>query len=477
MKRPYQRTADGRYRTQLRHPVTGQRLSITADTLGELETHRRRVSSLRGELRYGLVTPDEAAASLRGRKGRDLTLAQLWARYVPTVADRSRPAVRSAWERRVWPYFQNCAVRDLTESRLRAWALDLERAGFASKTREAAYYALAGAVRTAISDGELDAYPWGGWRPARGQVESPREVVTSLDEFARLVAAASESGGDLATRVAVLGLTGLRQGEACALGWDDVDLDLATLTVRYQAGRGWWTRSPDRPRDPTKTKKQRTQRIHPTIIELLAAQREALASAGAYREDGPVFPADASGSWRRVARLVRPEELRRLVTLANLPNPHRWVTHSLRHSFATLEILANGGDLRAAQARTGHATLQQLEGYVHAGGRGLMPSAVPALPAELTARLLPASPSARLLAPPPGPVEPERAWADLAAEWVANGSAGKSRPAQVTEAARRAYRRAWRAEGKGAAARARRAVVAAWGRALARARKTAPKAQ
>lgn len=468
-RRNWQRLPGGRYRSQVRHPVTGERLSITADSLGELEQRRQRITRARSELRYGLVSPDEVARALRGHSGSVATVAALWARYAPTVPDRSRAVARSTYERRVAPYLGDLAVTELTEPKLRSWQAELERGGFASKTREGAYYCLAGLVRLAISDGTLQAYPWGGYRPPAGRVEAPREALASLAELERLVAAASARGGDLAARVVVLALTGIRQAEAAALGWDDVDLEAGVLVVRYQAARGWWTRSPSRPRDPTKTRSTRTQRLHPSVARVLTAQRDALAAAGAYREDGPVFPADASGRWRRQAVLVRPVELRRLVVAADLPNPHRWTTHSLRHSFATLEILANGGDLRAAQGRTGHASLAQLEGYVHAGGRGLMPSAIPELSTPLQ---LPEPPPRRL---PPAP-ESALPWSDLAARWLADGRSG--RPPEVEDALKRAYRRAWRAGGgAGSAAaaaagrRARKAALGAWGRALAAAKR------
>jgi len=483
----WQRLPDGRYRAQPRHPVTGARLSITAQTLGELQARLERLRTTRSDLRYGLVSIATATKQLRAAPvaAARRTAADLWPSYLAGLSPSARRVSRSTWARRVQPYVGGVPLPELTESALRTWLSTLEAEHRAPKSREAAYYVLAGIVRQALGDGTLESYPWGAFRPARAASLSPREALASPAELARLLAAARERepAGDLVARVATLALAGVRVAEAAGLGWDDVDLAGGMLVVRYQAARDWRERWTDRPRDPTKGRRVRRQIMHPALVTLLAAARARLAELGQYRDDGPVFPSRA-GAWRTSGTVLSTRALRVLVTAAGLPNVHRWVPHSLRHSFASLEVRGSGGDLRAAQSRTGHATLAQLEGYVHASGRGLSPSSIgelpelapgpPPAPRELAPFVPPAPPPS---APSPSLPSPAANYTTLAAAWLA-APGPSERPIEVTAAARRAYRRA-RAraltaglpsdEAKAAGRRAHRASLGAWARALGRA--------
>jgi len=509
MRNPYQRLKNGQLLSQPRDPVTGRRIRVTAGTLSELEHKTRKVSAVREGLRWGDINPKAAAAMLRPSAGKKLTVGACWDRYFPGVPVRSKPIARSNWERRLRGYFAELQVWELDKSRLAAWAAKLEAERFAPKTIRGAYDWLAGAVSVAVDDGIIDGWPWGNWRPKRALAVRTRESCTSVADLAHLLAAAREldardwQAGRYADRtalVAVLALCGLRQGEACGLSWDHVDLVHQTLFVQYQAARGWRARWPDgRPRDPTKTK-PRTIRLHPDAVAALEMQARQLEACGWYRDEGPVFPGHR-GEYRRSARAITPAALRSLVERAGLPNVANWVTHSLRHTFASLEV--HHSDPRTAQSRTGHASIQQLEVYLHPRGRGLAPSAIPRLPSPAVLHSPPLlEPRAEPLPPPlpavevsavhaleAGDMAPEgapryrepttrplalvltqaersrlgaelaraelavdrrressRPFEDLARDWLAAGRLPAPRPPAVTRAVRLAYVRAYKAE-------------------------------
>jgi integrase len=193
---------------------------------------------------------------------------------------------------------------------------------------------------------------------------------------------------DLGPRTAVTLFLALRNGELAGLGWDDLGLDgpRPVARIRHQALDQWRTHYPDwrRPLAPPKGGRERTVLVHPTALVALLAQRESLQARGWFRADGPVFPGNVGtrfeGTWRNNANGIPPATLKRLAAAAGLPFPDEWVTHSLRHSLATVESVS-GADLRSIQTRTGHGSLRVLEDYIHARtGRDLAPSAVPALP-------------------------------------------------------------------------------------------------
>lgn len=505
----YQRLPNGQLLSQPRDPLTGRRIRITAGTIGELEHKTRKVAQVREGLRWGELDPRQAARVLHPAQGKRCTVGECWEKFFPGVPVRSKGIARSNWNRRIAPYFADLQVWELTKATMAAWAAKLEAEHFAPKTIRGAYDWLAGAVSVAVDDGLVDGWPWGNWRPKRALAIRTRENCNDVAELARLLAAAREldardwHAGRYADRtviIATLALCGLRQGEACGLAWDHVDLVHRTMFVQYQAARGWASRWPDgRPRDPTKTK-PRTIRLHPDAVSALDMQRRQLEAWGWYSDAGPVFPsASHGGSFRRSARVITPDALRALVERAGLPNVGNWVTHSLRHTFASLET--HHSDPRTAQSRTGHASIAQLEVYLHPRGRGLAPSAIPRLPApELLHSpplLEPHAPEPPVVevsaayalspgdaAPDTGPHEPEpptvelrlsrvlsdterarrdaelaraelaagrrressRPFEDLARDWLAAGRRPAPRPPAVTRAVRDAYVRAYKAE-------------------------------
>lgn len=506
----YQRLKNGQLLSQPRDPVSGRRIRITAGTIAELEHKTRKVAQVREGLRWGELDPKQASRVLMPATGKRCTVAECWERYFPGVPVRSKAIARSNWSRRIAPYFAQLQVWELTKTTMAAWAAKMEAEKFAPKTIRGAYDWIAGAVSVAVDDGIVDGWPWGNWRPKRALAVRTRENCDSVEELARLLAAAREldardwHAGRYADRTAIiatLALCGLRQGEACGLAWDHVDLTNRTMFVQYQAARGWPSRWPDgRPRDPTKTK-PRTIRLHADAVSALDMQRRQLEAWGWYRDGGPVF-ASHGGAFRRSARAITPDALRALVERAGLPNVANWVTHSLRHTFASLETAHS--DPRTAQSRTGHASIAQLEVYLHARGRGLAPPAIPRLPELGSLRppllLEPHEPEpeppvvyvAEAHAVHQGdtapdtetPHEPEpptvelrlsrvlsdterarrdaelarielasarrrescRPFEDLARDWIAAGKSPKPRPPGVTRAVRETYVRAYKAE-------------------------------
>jgi integrase len=192
---------------------------------------------------------------------------------------------------------------------------------------------------------------------------------------------------DLGPRCTIALFLGLRNGELAGLGWDDLvlDGDRPQARICHQAIDQWRKHHPTwkRPLTPPKGKRERRLLLHPTAVVAFVHQRELLEERRWYRADGPVFPGHEgnafAGTWRNNANGIRPDHMKRLAKTAGLPFPEEWVTHSLRHSLATVES-TSGADLRSIQKRTGHGSLRVLEGYIHARtGRALAPSAIPQL--------------------------------------------------------------------------------------------------
>jgi integrase len=156
------------------------------------------------------------------------------------------------------------------------------------------------------------------------------------DEAAAVLKAAS---GDRLEALAVLVLaTGLRQGEALRLRWDDIDFDAATLTVR-EAKTPAGVRTIALPGIVTTA--LRDHRARQRLERLAAAQ---------WDDPGVVFASDHGGTMHRT------DALRYWWALTIRAGVGRRRFHASRHTAATL-MLNNGVPLEVVSKTLGHAGL------------------------------------------------------------------------------------------------------------------------
>lgn len=447
-----------RIRKKVTDPLSGRVQSIRASSPIEAMARARTVKQTGDALRLGLVSPDEARRIVAANILGSVSVTDLWGRWL-----RSRPKTdwtakaEEIWRVRLERSFGALRAWDLTAEKMAEWeAAELMRK-VAPKTIWNGYQVIRAVFRVAVRDRAIDRIPWGEWRPQK----PPKAVIeccVTIEEFRGLIreaAIADEAAwrrgrySDLAFRVLVIGFCGLRQGEAAGLGWDDcrIDSEPYTVAVRVQAKDGWRSKHRDwtRPKSPTKGRREEVLRVGAAVVAALRSQRDQLRARGWYSPDGPVFPA-RGGSWRSHALTIPPSTMRDLARLAGLPGAERWRTHSLRHSFSTLELVASGGDLEAVRQRTRHASVSTLLDYVHPVARAAAKAPfVDDSSIEVPRPALPAY----LVEPSEPPALPERAGEDFGAGARAEdralagivGDASRSREQAAEELARAARAR------------------------------------
>jgi integrase len=404
-RRPYQRTISGGYVSEIVHPLYGApaRLRVTGATVHELEESLRILSEWKLEYRRAALERDEFERRLvrwATPRTRMVTVRAAFDALAEIASPEHQSKLASIYRHMIAPDLGELLVTRVTALRLSAWETHLAAADYARSSIEDAFAYLGQAVKLTLPEGQD--LPWlvspgHYWRPHKGRVARLRPACGTVAQAEAILAVALEEDragrargmfADLGARCVVALLLGLRNGELAGLGWDDfVDLwgPEPRVVVRHQAIDQWrrlhpgWTR----PSQAPKGCKTRELRVHPTAVLALSFQREQLVARGWWRPDGPVFPGHTGtpfeGMWRNNANAIPPERMKRLAESAGLAFPQEWVTHSLRHSLATLES-TSGADLRSIQRRTGHGSLAVLETYVHGrSGRALPPSAVPAL--------------------------------------------------------------------------------------------------
>ena len=258
----------------------------------------------------GLTVGDCLAAYLDGRR-------HLSPGYLGSLQAAAQH-IRARWG--------NTLVSEVRGSDLQAWLAGLQvRHGprdaprlepMAQQTRARVLQALRGALAVAVDRGAIPSNPADGLTPGRPQRRSPEYL--TLAELRQL----ADAAGRYSAMVWLLGTTGVRIGECCALDTADVDPGRLRLVVRRaKSGRG------------------REVPIPAAVLGMLGLDAE-----------GPLFrsPAGARvepGNWRH--RVFRPA-----AAAIGRPGLH---VHDLRHTAASLMVAA-GASVRDVQAALGHAS-------------------------------------------------------------------------------------------------------------------------
>lgn len=156
--------------------------------------------------------------------------------------------------------------------------------------------------------------------------------------------------------------TGLRRGEALALRWRDVDLDMASLsvvqTLHRLSGSGYIIKEPKSPRS------RRSVTLPPSLALLLRQYRakqemKRLLLGKSLTDDDFVF-AHPDGAHLDPATVTH--ALGKVIRKAGLPNVR---LHDLRHTHATLMMKA-GIHPKIVSERLGHASIAiTLDTYSH----------------------------------------------------------------------------------------------------------------
>lgn len=154
--------------------------------------------------------------------------------------------------------------------------------------------------------------------------------------------------------------TGLRQGELFGLRWRDVDLDDASLTVRFAMQR-----IDGKPTfvEPKTKRSRRTLALDPTTVDALRRQRiaqlEARLLAGAQWQDWDLVFASSIGTPLESSNVThRFQERIAAIFTAELKAGEltRQRFHDLRHCAASL-LLGQGADMREIMEQLGHSQI------------------------------------------------------------------------------------------------------------------------
>jgi integrase len=306
-------------------------------------------------------TPPKArqlAEAKRQAAARANTVAAFASRY---LAERDlRPNTISGYRQllatRIFPYFGEMPLRDVTLSEIKAWRASLDAS---TESTNAAAYRLLRSLMQAAEEELIDRAP----PKIRGASSAPVKRVAVPATFDELAVIVDEMPGRLKLLIVLAAFVGLREGELLELRRSDVDGVTGRIDVTRKVDKdvNWSVRDacPEcgRPISSPKTRSgARTVHVPPPFLKML---QEHLLEHTAERPSGLLFPGDRTDhmSVRYLMDRYRPAR-----EAAGRPD---LTIHHLRHTALTIAG-QHGATAAELQARAGHASQAAMAIYQHA---------------------------------------------------------------------------------------------------------------
>lgn len=283
---------------------------------------------------------------------------ELWVSQLPgTVAGRTEESYGHAVRFYLIPRIGNHRLTKLSPSHVVLLLADMEKEGYSANTRRIARSTLRRALRMAERDG-LVARNVAALAPGPRMDKKPGRTLTPQES--RIFLKATRGDRLEASWVTMLAC-GLRRSEMLGLAWEDLDLDVGTLTVRRSLVR---VKGQLLLGDTKTPGSKRTLYLPAEVIEVLRHHKarqaaERLAAGESWRDSGLVITT-ASGT------PFDPDNFRRkLSALTTRAGLGHWSTHELRHSAASL-MLANQVGLKVVSETLGHSSIRlTADTYAH----------------------------------------------------------------------------------------------------------------
>lgn len=288
-------------------------------------------------------------------------LAQLWLEnYKTTVKPSTFENVRSKVEKMAEEHFKELKLKKITVAYCQRVVIELSK----SYVLYNHYLSVINRIfKYAVLMDILDSNPFDKViKPKSKQTQRKGNFLTKeeLKEFLKLAQTATLSY--FFPLVHLMSYTGLRQGEAIALKWSDIDFENKKITVDKTAARIEGKQSLQTPK--TKNSK-RVISIDPTTLSILKNWKKDQIKI--YFKNGKHFEGDENfiftnqrGEWVHIHNFIR--YFKRFIADHKL----KTITpHGLRHTHASL-LFSAGVEPKNISDRLGHSTVQiTLDLYTH----------------------------------------------------------------------------------------------------------------
>jgi integrase len=300
------------------------------------------------------------AGTLTVGKHLDSYLNDARGRLRPKPYNRAEGLIRN----HVKPTLGNVKLKDFAPIHLRGlYAAKLD-SGLSGRTVGYIHVTLYGALKQAVADGLIPRNPAEAVKPPK--TEKSEMTPLSPTQARALLSTAREQDDRWSALYVLAVTTGLRQGELLGLGWEDVDMEGATVRVRHTLQPPGFPKGAPARLTPPKTRRSlRSVSLARSAVLSLARHREIQdaersGANGTWRDRGLVFP-NTIGGYADYTNFV-PRCYKPLLRRAGLPDIR---FHDLRHTCATL-LLTQGVHPKIVSEMLGHSSVSiTLDVYSH----------------------------------------------------------------------------------------------------------------
>ncbi|HXC43706.1 MAG TPA: tyrosine-type recombinase/integrase [Candidatus Dormibacteraeota bacterium] len=276
-----------------------------------------------------------------------------WARYVEENWKASTQVTQGSFLRRhIVPFFESMLLADIRPANIEGFHAAMKAKGLGPKSRRLLHAILTKMFSYAVDDLELiDRNPVKkGLAPKVG----PKREKPALTE-AQLMQVFKDVPARMKAFFMVLGLTGIRSGEALGLHWSDLDFASCELHVRRAIYRGQET-------TPKTDDSIRARPMAPALYQALLNHK----AMSAYVQPEDFVFASSTG------RPFNPDTLREALHAAlkgqgiTFDQARADGMHLLRHSSGSMVYRHSGGDVKQTQEWLGHSNSRvTLDTYTH----------------------------------------------------------------------------------------------------------------
>lgn len=273
-----------------------------------------------------------------------------------TFAENSRMSYQSNLDNYVYPVIGDTLLQDVTSAMINDLLTAFQATGKSHATCVKLFNILNGMFKMAFMEDTIPVNPmYKVSRPKPRSDEAPQpesEKALTAKDLNYVLDCVKKEPLKWQAYIYLIADTGMRRGEACALQWDDIDLDNGTVQVtknlQYSKAKGVYIKT-------TKSKKYRTVDIGSDTISLL----QALKDSG--KSKTWVFTQDKSGD------VMFPHSpTKYFKSFGDKYGIEDFHPHLLRHTSASIAI-TEGADVASVASRLGHAdTAVTLRMYTHA---------------------------------------------------------------------------------------------------------------
>jgi integrase len=323
-------------------PVTGRRRQLSRSVRGSKREAQKVLNALVAESEAGKQVG--TSATYRHLCERWLTINK------KNLGQTTMRTYRSLLENHVFP-----ALGDRQVSSIQSVDLDnlyeglSERMGLSASTVRQIHAIIRRSMRQAVLWG------WIATNPG-ANATAPRQVKSnisppSVDEVSEILRTAYERDEQLGNFFRIAATTGARRGELCALHWNNLNTELATLTIEHsiiEVPGGLVEKG-------TKTHANRRIAIDPATLDVFKSQRQLAEVRAAIvdeevNEDSYIFSHEPDGSIAWTPGNVT----KKFANIKHDLGYDNMRLHDLRH-FAATRLMAAGVPVRTVSGRLGHA--------------------------------------------------------------------------------------------------------------------------